>query len=669
MRACLGWLFSLTIFMPLTTLNAQEAKVFPVRGFFYDTSAESKLDPLFRQYIQSQSTAELSANIYNALNHAFGTRVGKLNQSTANDTFAVSFHVTRANSFAVNKGNGNSDVVATITGSIYFTNVISGEILTTLSHTVISRGVVANNVDLMSERRELFHQALETLIKDLMQDAPKQFQPITIETRLTDRIGELLILDAGYHQSFAAGDSVQDSADNLIQVVYAAENYAIAKPVLASNLNLGTVFYKFSTHAASGQDRPRVAVMVDKLPEGYGKDYVARLFAELLGNAAPLSVIQINTGFTQLLQTVREQDGVELSAMQSAGRRPPSLIVRLRIPNTVYYEAGTNLDFENVRRYETHAFADVIDNSGRIIFSAVGTDVIQDKIVRGIGTGFEERSEVSMKNALTDLSKKLAQIGELKRDRSEIVVVNGNSSQVNSQGRVYGQHQPGVILRKAKARFGKETKEVLIPTVEASVDIFTGQSTTPLKQGLPIDVSYDKIAVGDVFEVQRLGTPARSAATFAVCGPSETLGNTLTPALMEVTGLLFGLKMPGMLYEPAAQQLTEGVIGLRSGFSSSFAWNLPPVTYCIQPVERVNVGAEICDQQCERPIVSRYTLRLKMGDTILNRTTFESQFKSTGYYASSTTPPNIKRLLDSDVLDEARVLLDKAVEKITFPSQ
>lgn len=668
MRTYPRWLLALAFLVPLTTIGAQEAKVFPVRGFFYDASVDSKLDPLFRQHIQSQSAAELSAQIHGALNHAFGARIGKLNQSTAGNTFAVSFHVTRANSFTVDKGNGNSDVVATITGGIYFTNVISGEILTTLSRTVISRGVAANSTDLGAERRQLFQQALDTLIKDLVQEAPKQFQPVAIEARLTDRSGELLVLDVGYRQGLAAGDSVEDSADNLIQVVYAAENYAVAKPVLASNLNLGAIFQKFSAHAASGQDRPRVAVMVEKLPEGYGKDYVARLFSELLGDAAPLSVVQINTGFTQLLQTVREQDGVELSTTQSAGRRPPSLIVRVRIPDTVYYEAGTNLDFEKVRRYETRAFADVIDNSGRIIFSAVGTDVIQDKIVRGIGAGFEERREVSMKNALTDLSKKLAQIGELKRDRADIVTSNGSIYQVNSQGRVYGQHQPGVILRKAKARIGKETKDVLLPTVEASVDVYTGQSPTTLKQGLPIDASHDKVAVGDLFEVQRLGTPALSAATFAVCGPSETLGNTRTPALMEVTGLLLGKKMPGMFYAPDAPQLTEEVIGLRSGFSSSFPWNLPSVSYCIQPVERVNVGAETCTQQCERPIVSRYTLRVKRGEEILNRVTFESQFKSTGYYANSTTAQNINRLIDADVLDEARGVLEKTVDKISFPN-
>ena len=67
--------------------------------------------------------------------------------------------------------------------------------------------------------------------------------------------------------------------------------------------------------------------------------------------------------------------------------------------------------------------------------------------------------------------------------------------------------------------------------------------------------------------------------------------------------------------------------------------------------------------------MSRYTLRVKRGDEILSRVTFESQFKSTGYYSGSTSPDDINRLLNVDVLDEARGLLEKSVEKISFPTQ
>lgn len=658
---------SLVLVAPLLAQSAEPAKLFPVQGFFYDSAEDSKLDPLFREFVRQQSVASLAKRVHDALVPAFGARVGRLDQRSAGNTFAVSFHITRANSFVVDKGNGNSDVVVTLTGGVYFTNVISGEILTTLSRTVISRAVVARQADLATERRGLFGQALDTLLVDLTTEAPKNFNPVIIETQLTDRLGGLLVFDAGYKQGISAGDRLEDSADNLVDIVYAAENYSVGRMVVDANLSLGSTFQKFNAHPASGKDRPRVAVVVESLPAGYGKDYIARMFSEFLGDGAPLSVVQINTGFTQLLRTVREQDGVELSAMKPAERQPPGFLIRLRVPEPVFYEAGTNLDFEKQRYYESRAFADVIDNTGRVIFSAVGVDVIKDKIVRGIGPGPDERREVLIKNALTDLGKKLAQIGEVSRDRAEIVSVNDSDYQINSQGRVYSERQQGIVLHKTSARAGKEKREILMPLFEASVKDPAWQKTT-LSLGLPIDTSKSKAQAGHVFETLRIGTAPRSAASLAACGPAESLGNSRTPALMEMTSAALGQRMPGMLYAPDAVPLTDGVIGESSGFIRKFPWNLPRVVYCIQPVERVNVGEEQCAAQCDRQIQARYTLRVKKGAEILSRIGFESQYKSTGYYGKTTGSEQVMRMLAADVMDEAFGLLQKSVEKLVFPS-
>lgn len=662
------WLCALALVVPAACAAAEPAKVFPVQAFFYDATQDSKLDPVFRDYVHQQSAAALGKRIHDALIAAFGARVGRLDQRTAGNTFAVSVHVTRANSFVVDKGNGNKDVIATLTGSVYFTHVISGEILTTVTRTVVSRAVVGRQSDLATERRGLFRQALDTLLQDLTTEAPRQFQPVVIETRLTDKVGELLVFDVGYRQGIVVGDRIEDSVDNLVEIVYSADSYSVGRLVVGGNFNIGDAFQKFSAHAASGKDRPRVAVLVDLLPPGYGKDYIARLFSEILGDGAALSVVQINTGFTEMLRTVREQDGVELSAMRASERRPPNLLVRLRVTDTLFHESGTNLEFERQRRYETRAFADVIDASGRVIFSAVGADVIKDRIVRGIGPGLDERREVSIKNALTDLSKKFEQLGELKRDRTEIIAVNGSGFQINPQGRSYSERQQGVILRKASARFGKDRRDIFLPRLEAAVTNFAEQKSTSLVAGLPIDPRNEAVAVGDLFEVLRLGNSSRSAASLSACGPIESLGNIRTPFLMEMMSAALGKQMPGVLYAVDAKPLTDGVIGPFSGFTSEFPWNLASVAYCIQPVERVNVGDEQCAEQCDRPIQIRYTLRVKKGSEIVSRIGFEAQIKSTGYYRNSTPPEHVKRIVDADVLDEAGGLLDKVVEKISFPS-
>ena len=644
---------------------AQEAKVFPVRAFFFDNRPESKLDVAFKSMLEPEVVIKLGDRIHANIGKSFKGRAGKLNTSNANSTFAVSFHIVRANSFSVEKGNGNSDVVATLTGSVYFTNIISGEILTTISKSVVSRSIVPTQPDLTSQKRLLYGQALDSLITDLLSDAGRQFNPINVETKLSDRFGELLIFDAGYSKGIQVGDQINGTDGNLINILYSSEKYSVGKSLFPGNINLGASFSKFMSHPATGKDRPRVAVLIESLPVGYSKDYIARLFSDLLGDSAPISIVQVNTGFSQLLNAVKQDNDAQLSNMNSADRLAPNLIIRLNVSDPIHYQVDTNLAYEKTRRYETRVFADVIDSSGRINFSVSGADVINDKITHGIGVGVDERREVNIKNALADVAKKFVKLTNQIRDQSEIVNVTGSDYQINSPNKIFSKQQVGFVLRKARAKIGNDTQSIYVPIVEASVTEFNGKSPTTLTYHMQIESPNAKVVPGDIFEVTRFGTPPQSATTFAACGPVETLGNAKTPLIMQLMTYSLGQKMPGMFYVQNAAELSKDIIGTQTGFSSGIKWDIPNVSICIQPVDRVTIGDEQCGQHCERSITSRTTLRIKSGENILNRIGFESQYKSTGYYKSSDST-QLKKQLDADILDEAGSLLDKAVEKISL---
>ena len=149
-----------------------EAKVFPVRAYFYDAQESSPLDPRFRAMVGKLDIKALSAKVHAALSSALKDKIGPLDRNTAGRTFAVSFHVSRAISYGVDKGNGYSDLVASLTASLYFTNVLTGEILTTLAKTVITRGVVANSALLDVEKEQLFAQANDLVLTELAADYP-----------------------------------------------------------------------------------------------------------------------------------------------------------------------------------------------------------------------------------------------------------------------------------------------------------------------------------------------------------------------------------------------------------------------------------------------------------------------------------------------------------------
>lgn len=643
---------------------ADGAKVFPVKAFFYDDTENSKLDPRFRAQVAASTPALLAARVHQVLEENLKAKLGPLTKNTAWRTFTVSFHVTRATSFSVEKGNGNADVLATVTAALYFTNVMTGEILTTISRSVVSSAVVSSNSGLDTEKDKLFKQALDTLIVDLAEAASKGFSPVIVETTVMDRVGDLLVLDAGYAKGLQSGDSLNDNSSQLIKVVYAGQNYSVAQRTLADNVAPGSVFHKYLSHAADGKNRPRTVVLIESLPANYSDIYIAQLFSELVGDKAPLTVVQVNPGFSHLLSTVVQQ--ASLSSLDTAQREIPNLFIRLRVAEPVMYEAKTNLASETTRHYQTLAFADIVDTSGRVNFSVVGKDEISDKISSGIGAGFAERREVSVKNALTDLADKLAKLSELQRDQAEVVASTSADAHVNSQGKTFSLKQKGVILRKAKVQFGRDSQQLLIPVTDAFVESASASGKIRLGLGLPFDTKSDKVNPGDVFEIQLLGTSPRSAQAFAVCGPIESLGTINTPSLLELTSNALGQRMPGMMYVPEIADLADH-IGPGSSFKSAVEWKIPRVGICIQPVERVNGSEDQCAEQCERSLTARYTLRIKSGSEILSRVGFESQFKSTGFY-KQIEPQHLKNLIDADLIDEAQTLLDKAADKVVFPS-
>jgi hypothetical protein len=641
-----------------------EARVYPLQAFFHNDRADSKLHPAFLSLVAAYTPAKLGEFLHKEMHKAFAGHTGALDRHSMCRTFVASVHVGRATAYRVDKGNGNAEVVATVGASLYFTNVQTGEILKTVTETVVSRAVVANAQPQDVVARQQFDRALRELMKTLVERGAKEFKPTALDVKITDLPGDLLVLDTGYRRGVQLGDLLSDDASQLIRVVYTAADYAVAKRELANQLQPGAVFRKYLSQAADGRVRPRTVIYVESQPADYGREYLAQMFAELLGDKAPLSIVAVSTSFAQLLDTVTQQ--AALNTDDTSNRTPPSLVVRLRVADPIVYEARTNLDFQRLRHYETLAFADVLDTQGRILFSAMGKDTIDDTVANLIGVGMQERREVSVKNALMHLAQKFATLTEPRLDRAEIVADASGAPAVVGTGKVYAPEQSGVVLRQASVNLGKGQQKVLLPTTEATVEPGADPVRLPLQNGLSIQQPAAPIQVGQVFEVQHFGTPPRSAQRFRLCAePPESLGNTRTPSLVALATQALSQQMPGMFYAPEMPAEIDQFIQPGNNFRSKVPWKLPnSVPVCVQPVERVNVAEAQCPgATCERPMSARYTLRVRKGADVLARPMAEAQFRSGSFYPQ-TDAAALVRLVEADLIDEAAPLLDKAAAQI-----
>jgi hypothetical protein len=91
------------------------------------------------------------------------------------------------------------------------------------------------------------------------------------------------------------------------------------------------------------------------------------------------------------------------------------------------------------------------------------------------------------------------------------------------------------------------------------------------------------------------------------------------------------------------------------------------VALCVQPVQRVDAGAEECGDTCQRAMTARYTLRQRKDGAVVAKQGLEGNFKSTGYQKSSRAA-DVGKLILQDVLDEADKLMGTLATKIVLPT-
>lgn len=645
-------------------LAGADARVFPVAGVFW-TENNTAID---QRYLRAQDTAKLAQQVKAALDAAFSGRIGVLNKQTAGDTFAVSFHLTRMASYTAKKADRNVELRTPVTGSIYFTNVVTGEILFTATSTNAAIALLApqalEGVGRQAEEDKLYTASLTALIEQLSKKAGADFQPRAIEANVTGNSNGLLLLSAGYKQGLQSGDNLEDERGNLIKVVYAGGNYAAAQVVLADDVRTGATFHKFVVGKIDGRLRPRAAVVTGQVPAGFSAEYLTQLFSEELGAKAPLTMVQVNPGFASLLNAVVQK--ADLSNKSTAQRDTPDLLIRLRIGEPVQYETTTNLNFQSTRGVAAEAYAELIDTSGRVLFAASGRDSQKTTVTNGLDLAPAARREIAIKNALLTLAQSMGNMAEAKPDTAKVVRAGADGVFVSTPEQVYAGKAPGYVLHPTQFTVGGKTMTLPFPLYEAVAEQRAGTETR-LGNLLPLTKDKPAVAPGDLFEVLRLGTAPKSATAFSLCPDSENLGSVTTPQFDNLASVALAQAMPGQYYAADVRKLADETISVRNGFNSNLQWDIPAVRTCIQPVQRVDAGAEECGEACQKSMTARYTLRVRTDNVVGAKLGLESKFRSSGYQKSSGAA-DVAQMIQLDVIDEAQKLLSGLATKLVLPT-
>lgn len=390
--------------------------------------------------------------------------VDSISNQNKHHTYVASLEVLRTSQYVVNK-ESTAEIFLPVTVSLKMTNVLSGEVIYSDSATLSQPiQVLASDINSAVTRQAVqqkFQISLITLGQQLARDLQKNFKVSEIETKVIDRWKSYIVLDKGFKQGIAQDDELSSAQGDLIRVVHADSDYAVALPVLVNGRP--DHFTKVSTNTRQAMNKPK-AVLVDVLTyQGESTDLIEQIFSDAVGENASFTLTPVNKRFSGLVQSIAEQTGL-INQEVIHQRELPDFFIRISVIPVIGYEQQIG-KITKQQVVHSEVFAEMIDQSGRVIYSAHATDALSDKISEGMGFSMEARKEIALKNALIKLGYQFGQ--GVQFTRSDLQVSKGGSDhiQIHDVGERLTTGMKIHVYNREKA----VQQDVLIPTWEATV--------------------------------------------------------------------------------------------------------------------------------------------------------------------------------------------------------
>ena len=634
----------------LPTVPEAAPKVYPVKrvfGFRQNTLASA---PAFQKWVASRSAAGEMREARSILSKEFEAQFKKTFGSLSADNITdvnkhevlvASLHLLRASEYTVPK-IGFSEVSMPITLSIIITNPATGEALYSFTKTayattrvvktnggnkeVLSQELPSQNAGsqeqlLAAERnaqeaeedREMFVNArpsdqeqaqmiansganYQALVASLLEEAKAGYNPSNIEIKIADIWKGFYILDKGSKFGIVKGDNITDASGNELTVVHAAENYAVAQSLLGK-VDRDRKFFKYSTGSAAGQfNKPRVLTM----HEGW-RDPILRGISYVFDSQVPkesaFTLLPVNEHFTRLLHCVA-QDTYAGKYETTNQRAMPNYLIKFSATKPRFYTISEEGKFSQ-HIYEQSVVGELLDRQGRVLFSAVGTDRIEDENVAGMVFAVKDRLEILLKNATVQLAKQFSNAIKFSRFELPVTGIDGKVIEIKDKSMDLRIGKDVVIYRNIGSIKGIAT-DVVVPLWQAAVvDVQNDTVKLNLIMKLTdeeISVSTDDLVIMDA--VSAAGAANQSNTSIKYCTHERSQRGPLAIDDFEVVSRAYGYLSPYTLYNQD-EDFTKKIRDAAKfgGFRDTLELNKTDTAgRCLLPVYRASRGEKGTDQ-------------------------------------------------------------------------
>jgi hypothetical protein len=390
--------------------------------------------------------------------------------------------------------------------------------------------------------------------------------------------------------------------------------------------------------------------VVDEAPPWFPQDALVQLFSDALGSSAPVSLVPVNRTFQGVLRTVMSS-AADVSQEKLRQRELPAFFVRLHVPEPIHYERTSNLAYKTLRVTETLAYAELVDEAGRILFTAVGRDRLEDEITEGQALPWPARREIAVKNALRALAREFA---ALRFDHLELPLSAKEGALTVRDDRGVLGPGAGVRAYRAIGKVSGVSGEVRVPVAELSVTEVS-EGTAALAVALPLVAGAPPAGEGDRVILDGISARRATQRRFGPCGEPENLGAVAFPGVADLALNRFAAGFAAPVYGRGLDAALGGLVRSGSGFKHDLQLAAPPAEYCVQAAYKVTLLPPECSgDTCTDLADVAFGFRIRKGTgggEVLARPALSTRLKVRALPAGSSEAVR-KAALAADLLDQ-----------------
>lgn len=458
-----------------------------------------------------------------------------------NAAYAMVLGVTRASLYQVDKG-ANVEILIPITLNVQVIKAELSKVAYVASSTQYTTIVVSKAELALKSTGEMLSKAVlantAQQVRSLVGEVKEHFNPQQTPVRLTHKVQDYWVTDKGYGVGFNAGEDLEASdaakpdQDPLVfKVISTEQNYTVLK-ALSGTPQLGNNYqFVFSSLGSDGK-KPRVMPVYGTGKEALPGYIAADLFAKNIGFNAPFTLAPVDVNFADTMSSVRQQancapwDKIPTSQQVYDSRNDaPAFFVRFGVWNTPLFVQSGAAGVNTEEKFGTLVAGTLVDKSGNVIFSELGSDQYLIKRTSGVGLALTNAKEISSKNAVVDLTRRF--LKNVKFDYKDYVISEAQAGQFMVQGLAVneGQDITFEVLHPLGVKVGAEPVWVKLAAEAADAPAQSRHGGTLFSYRNVDPRHYPAVSNGDIFRVvaaSRAGVP-----DLASCGPASAGGGSL----------------------------------------------------------------------------------------------------------------------------------------------